>query len=187
MKSKLLLLVVGLQTAWVLGTVTVQERQLAEGQLVLLETRPVDPRDLLRGDYLILGYPIQDVPRAAFSSAATEVLPGRDVFVELQAAGEFHTVARASTDRFEPAPGNVLVVGKASYPPWRPPGPIQATNLPPVFVDYGLGRYYVHEGTGNPGGKLTVQAAVPKSGRPLIKQVFVDGVPYAEAMQRAGR
>jgi uncharacterized membrane-anchored protein len=51
-----------------------------------------------------------------------------------------------------------------------------------VRVEYGLERYYVREGTGNPRGKLTVQAAVPKSGRATIKQVFVDGKPYAEAM-----
>jgi hypothetical protein len=30
---------------------------------------------------------------------------------------------------------------------------------------------------------LTVQAAVSKSGRANIKEVFVDGKPYAEAMK----
>ena len=39
-------------------------------------------------------------------------------------------------------------------------------------------------GTGNPRGKLTVQAAVPASGKAIIKQVFVDGKPYAEAMKQ---
>ena len=40
------------------------------------------------------------------------------------------------------------------------------------------------EGTGNPTGKLTVQVAVPASGQGVIKQVVVDGVPYAKAMQK---
>ena len=58
MKLKILVLVLALQTAWILGTTFVQERVLAGGKVVLLETRPVDPRDLLRGDYVILNYRI---------------------------------------------------------------------------------------------------------------------------------
>jgi len=34
-----------------------------------------------------------------------------------------------------------------------------------------------------PAGRLTVQAVVPASGRATIKQVFVDGKPYAGAMK----
>jgi uncharacterized membrane-anchored protein len=50
-------------------------------------------------------------------------------------------------------------------------------------VEYGLERYYVKEGTGNPRGKLTVQVAVGAEGKPVIKQVFLDGKPYAEGMR----
>lgn len=54
MKRNLFILILALQSAWLLGTVFVQERALRAGVVILLETRPVDPRDLLRGDYLIL-------------------------------------------------------------------------------------------------------------------------------------
>ena len=54
-------------------------------------------------------------------------------------------------------------------------------------VTYGLERYYVAEGTGNPTGKLTVDVALPHSGQGVIKQVYVDGVPYAEAMRNQPR
>ena len=37
----------------------------------------------------------------------------------------------------------------------------------------------------NPRGKLTVQAVVPVSGWASIKQVFLDGRPYAGAMKAA--
>jgi hypothetical protein len=40
-----------------------------------------------------------------------------------------------------------------------------------------------NEGTGNPTGKLTAQVVVPASGRGRVKEVFVDGKPYAEAMK----
>ena len=62
MKLKLLLLVVGLQAAWMIGMVVRQETVLASGRTILLETVPVDPRDLLRGDYVLLRYKISDVP-----------------------------------------------------------------------------------------------------------------------------
>src|ERR1035441_2202352 len=74
MKLILLLLVLALQTAWILGTTFVQERALAGGKLVLLETRPVDPRDLLRGDYVTLNYKISDVALSLFSPALTNGL-----------------------------------------------------------------------------------------------------------------
>ena len=35
-------------------------------------------------------------------------------------------------------------------------------------------------------GKLTAQAVVSKSGRASLKEVFVDGKPYAEAMKAQG-
>ena len=62
MKLKLFILVLALQSAWVLYTVAVQELLLREGTSILLETERVDPRDLLRGDYLILNYKISSVP-----------------------------------------------------------------------------------------------------------------------------
>lgn len=177
MKLKLLALVLALQCAWLLATTFTQERALRVGQVILLETRPVDPRDLLRGDYVTLGYTISDVPLKLFSPARTNVpAAGTPIYVALApGTNQFYEVAQAATEKFTPAAGRVLVQGKSRY--WW-----NATNS--VRVEYGLERYYVREGTGNPRGKLTVQAVVPASGRATIKEVFLDGKPYAEAMQR---
>ena len=43
------------------------------------------------------------------------------------------------------------------------------------------------EAKGNPRGKITVQAVVPASGHASIKQVSLDGKPYAEAMKETAR
>ncbi len=176
MKLKLFILVLALQSAWVLYTVAVQERAWAIGKVITLETERVDPRDLLRGDYLILNYKISNVPTNLFSPRVTRDLPaGTKVYVALEAHGEFFTVANASTNRFEPSPSQVLLQARSAWQTWN------ATNA--VHVEYGLERYFVREGTGNPRGKLTVQAVVPASGRASIKQVFLDGKPYVEAMK----
>src|SRR5512142_3370735 len=98
MKLKLLILVLALQTAWILGTTFVQERALHSGALVLLETHPVDPRDLLRGDYVTLNYKISTVPLDLFSPAPANALsPGQTVYVGLEPRGQFHEVVLAST------------------------------------------------------------------------------------------
>lgn len=108
MKRNLLIVILALQSAWLLGTVFVQECALREGTVVLLETRPVDPRDLLRGDYVILNYNISTIATNLFSPALTNTLPyGQTVWVALASRGEFHEVVRASLVRFEPGEGEV--------------------------------------------------------------------------------
>ena len=71
MKLKLLILVLTLQSAWLLGTAIQQEGILHVGKLVLLETQPVDPRDPLRGDFVRLNYKISNIPRDKFSPSLT--------------------------------------------------------------------------------------------------------------------
>jgi uncharacterized membrane-anchored protein len=181
MKTKLVLLsiVLALQTAWVLGTVVAQERALFHGKVVLLETRPVDPRDLLRGDYVILNYAISSIPASAFAGERSKSIPaGETVYVLLEKKGEFHQAVRASATPLEPDSNQVMIKGVSRS--WFD----GARNQSRTIVEYGLERYYVTEGTGNPTGKLTVQVAVPASGQGVIKQVFVDGVPYAKAMKK---
>ena len=180
MKLKLFILVLALQSAWVLYTVAVQERAWSIGKVITLETERVDPRDLLRGDYLILNYKISDVPTNLFSPLVKRDLPaGTKVYVALEPRGDFFAVARASTNQFEPSGNQVLLKANSSWSGWG------GTNA--IHVDYGLERYFVREGTGNPRGKLTVAAVVPASGRASIKQGFLDGKPYAEAMKETAR
>lgn len=182
MKLKLLILVLALQTAWILGTVIQQENILRAGKVVLLETRPVDPRDLLRGDYVRLNYKISSVSRDRFAlPPERDLKAGTKIYVALKPSGTngFWEVSRAALKKFDPVENEVLLSGKCQWS-WQ-----SSTNS--VHVEYGIERYFVAEGTGNPSGKLTVQVAVAGSGRASIKEVFVDGKPYAEAMKDAGR
>ncbi len=177
MKRNIFVLVLALQSAWILGTAFVQERALATGTAILLETRPVDPRDLLRGDYVILNYKISDVATNLFSPPLTRTLKnGQTVYVTLAQRGECHEVVRASVERLDAGKDEVVLKGRSQW--WW-----NSAQQGTVHVAYGLEQYYVREGTGNPRGKLTVQAVVPASGQAQIKQVFVDGKPYAEAMK----
>jgi uncharacterized membrane-anchored protein len=179
MKLKLFILVLALQSGWILGTAVTQERTLRVGQIILLETQPGDPRDFLRGDYVRLNYKISDVPREKFFAPplTNDVSPGTRVFVAVAPAGTNPVcqVTRASTEPFSVAANEVRLCGKTAAS--------GRNNLGFIHVEYGIERYFVAEGTGNPRGKLTLQAAVTKSGHASIKEVFVDGKPYTEAMK----
>jgi hypothetical protein len=104
---------------------------------------------------------------------------GRTVWVAVSLRDGFHEVVRSSLERFEPGAGEVLLKAEANG--WS--GGRNASRE--VQVEYGLERYYVREGTGNPRGKITVEAVVPAAGSASIKQVLLDGKPYAEAMKAA--
>ena len=182
MKLKLLILVLALQSAWLLGTVAVQEHALATGRVILLETARIDPRDLLQGDYLILNYKISDVPANLFSPPVTKDLPhDMKIYVALApATNQFYVVVKASTNEFVPSADEILLKGRSTWPRWN-----ASTNS--IHIEYGLERFYVAEGTGNPTGKPTAQVVVPASGRGRVREVFVDGKPYAEVMKDAVR
>jgi uncharacterized membrane-anchored protein len=180
MKLKFFILVLALQTAWLLGMVASQEYALAHGKAILLETQPVDPRDLLSGDYLMLRYKISDVPTNLFSTAVKKDLPNdTKIFVALApGTNQFYVVTRASTNALAPlSDAEVVLAGKSTYAWWN------TTNS--IHVEYGIERYYVAEGTGNPHGKLTARAIVPASGHAKLQQVFLDGKPYEQAMKDA--
>jgi uncharacterized membrane-anchored protein len=178
-KLKLLILVLALQTAWLLGMVAVQEHALATGKVIMLETERVGPRDdPLQRDYLILNYKISNVPTNLFSPPVNKNLPhGTKIYVALApATNQFYAVVKASTNQFAPAADEILLKGQSAWLRRNAP-----TNS--VHVEYGLERFYVGEGTDNLAGKLTAQVIVPTSGRGHVREVFVDGKPYAQAMK----
>ena len=177
MKLKLLVLVLALQTAWLLATVANQEFALSHGKIILLETHLVGPYDMLRGDYLILNYKISDVPATLFvPPVKNDLVPGTKIFVALAlGTNQFYEITRVSTNEFTPAPDEVLMRGRSDYRLRN------ATNS--IHLTYGIENYFVPEGSGNPLGKLTVQAIVPASGRARIKNVFLNGKPFTQAMK----
>jgi uncharacterized membrane-anchored protein len=181
MKFKLFIAVLAAQCVWLLGICAVQERALHAGKTILLETAPVDPRDMLRGDYLILNYKISTVPRSSFTPAL-KLSPGAGTTVYVCVApsgpGGFYQVTRASTEELTPGGDEVLLRGKVAGNWWN--------GASDVRVEYGFERFYVAEGTGHPptGTKLTVQASVSSSARAIIRQLLADGKPYVDVVKK---
>ena len=158
---------------------------LRSGQEVRLETAPVDPRDLFRGDYVVLDYRIGTV--SVPSNVTTSFRREQRVFVTLRPdeSGKAKAVAIAAE---QPAvTGNDIVIA----------GFVTATSACPlndagvrdcklgtraVGVRYGLESYFVPEGEGRkieltPRARVEVVAAVAPSGQAAIKRLLIDGVP----------
>lgn len=174
MRKKLLLLTILLQPLFLIGLIATQEWGLRKGTLVTLETMPVDPRDLLRGDYVILNYKISNIPSPMFNDHDEErckKMSGEkvDVYVLLEPSGPYYEAVRASYQKLSPVDGQVLIKGTENY-----------CYFQTHEIDYGLERYYVPEGTGiiPRDKKITVQAAITNSGLATVKELFVDGKPF---------
>jgi uncharacterized membrane-anchored protein len=166
MRMKLAAAWVGIQLVFFVGWATVEEARLGEGvgASILVRVRPVDPRDLLRGQFMRLAYEFS-WPDSSF---VTSELPtaGATVWVVMRPDGEFHVPSEALTQRPERvASGEVVLRGRVA---------------PGRFL-FGIERYFVPEGTETPDWQdLTVRLRVGRDGRPRIEEVYLEGAPWPE-------
>jgi uncharacterized membrane-anchored protein len=146
---------------------------LRQGTEVKLQTRAVDPRDLLRGDYVTLNYDISSVP----VGEARDLPRQRTVFVKLapKADGFYEAVSAYR----EPVP----VTGSEILMRGRITGSCFGENCEKVRVNYGIEKYFVPQGEGREiesarnQGKVSIVAAVTPAGRTAIKRLLIDGKP----------
>ena len=105
----------------------------ATGTTVYLETAPVDPRALFRGDYVILGYGIgQNALPAAEAQEARE--SGRPIYVTVTTDRPGRLVA-LGTERPDPGPGEACLIGRS-----RGDGTVDFPQIAQYFVPEGEGR-----------------------------------------------
>lgn len=149
---------------------------LREGTEITLQTRPVDPRDFLRGDYVVLSYDISSVPSGELKGKLPK---DRAPIVYVKLAPKDDGYYRAISVHLDPVPVNgreVLIRGRVGN--WR-----WCSNCDSLFVNYGLEKFFVPEGEGRElekarnQSKLSVVAAVTPSGRAAIKRLLLDGKP----------
>lgn len=153
---------------------------LRHGQEIVTKVVPVDPRDLFRGDYVILSYGFsRQVP------VAKDTRHGDVVYVALrqeEANGSWQ--AKAVTSRYPEKieDGSIVLKGSVRNLHRRFN---KGSPSPKADIDYGIERYFVPEGTGLAIEKAvrekTVEAvlAVGRKGVVAIKQLRVDGQAVA--------
>ena len=175
------LLLCGLILAMVFQRATI----LRSGQEARLEVVPVDPRDLFRGDYVVLDYRIGTVDTPP--GAATEFRRGQKVFVTLRPDGNNKSQAVAISPEPPTVSGADIVisgvVASSSVCPLNEAGARDCKlGRRAVSVRYGLESYFVPQGEGKkieltPKARLEIVAAIAPSGQAAIKRLLIDGQP----------
>jgi len=162
MNKKKIFLLIGI--FWIViigGFMGFKEFTLRTGNEVLLKTVPVDPRDLFRGDYVILRYDINSV-----DSYADDIDVGDTVYVSLRVdkdkIGSFDTIGKEN-----PADG-IFVKGA-----------VINKYEDRLTVEYGVESYFVPEGKGGEieknRGRIYTRVSIDKFGNAVIKGLVLDG------------
>lgn len=159
-------------------------RVLRDGVEVTLQTRPVDPRDFLRGDYVVLGYDITQLPTGSLRDQPSgERHPLVYVKLAPNPDGVYQAVSVHAAPVAVTSP-EVLIRGRATY--GATCGSKSNVFCENVTLRYNLESYFVPEGEGRKledlrnQRKLSVVAAVLPSGRAAIKRLLIDGKPVYE-------
>lgn len=175
-------LIIVLQTLLLAAMVGMRQYTLTSGTRVLLETRPIDPRSLFRGDYIRLNYSIASLP--------LEQLEGEDDFKRHDTV---FVLLRQGETYWEPhavyhqppalASGEVMLRGEVLFFQTRGwnPQTNQSEARPVIGVRYGIENYFLPEGEGRrlerpaPDETISVEVAVDSAGRAAISALKLNG------------
>lgn len=169
-----------LQSALLVLMVADRMQILRDGVEVTLQTQPVDPRDLLRGDYVVLRYDISQLPAGNLKGKVADSRHP-DVFVKLAPnADGIHQAVSVHAEPVAVTAPEVLIRGRvANY--GGSCGDDRRRFCDKLPIKYGLESYFVPEGEGRKledarnQQKLRIVAAVLPSGRAAIKRLLLDG------------
>ncbi|MDX3976088.1 GDYXXLXY domain-containing protein [Shinella sp.] len=169
-----------LQTAVLGYMVESRASILRSGEDIKLKTLPVDPRDLLRGDYVILSYPISTIPKDIVTGEIPKDSQQVRMAVRLKPGADgLWTASEASFGDLAPAEGSVVL----RTLPFEYYSSVDNVLPETLFVSYGIERYYVPEGEGKVledarnQEELEVEARVSKDGTPQIARLILKGEP----------
>jgi len=170
-----------IQVALIVVMVVDRVRVLRDGSEVKLQTRPVDPRDFLRGDYVVLNYDISSVSAAELKDQPTSSKHA-SVYVRLAPNAEgFHSAVSVHEEPVAVVAPDVLIRGRVAY--GANCGTEERVFCDRLQLNYGIERYFVPEGEGRQieqarrDGKVTIVASVTPAGRAAIKRLLVDDKP----------
>lgn len=148
---------------------------LQTGRPIRLETEPLDPWELFRGQYVSLRYTISELEEGEVPMSGAPYQRGEKVWVTLRQGAPFWT-AVAVSDRRPVADGNEVALQGTVQ--WWMDG-FDPSGKARVFIRYGVEQFFVPEGEG-PGledrrHRVDVEAVVDRFGRAAMKRIFLDG------------
>ena len=181
MTARILFIVV-VQTIALFIIIGMKQWTLSTGTEVLLETRPIDPRSLFRGDYVRLNYSINRLDSSQLDGD-NSFKKHDTLYVRLKQAGKYWKPVSLHHQQPSQNSNEVFIKGTVRYT--RKKGKSDAV----IDIKYGIENYFVPEGEGmalerpKPGEKVDIQVAVDQFGQSGIKLILVgDIVRYREKL-----
>lgn len=132
-----ILIIICLQAGWIGYQVYSNETLLQNGETIVLELQPVDPRSLLQGDYVELNYTVSQLEDTSIDDNGPITIVLRK---NTQGIHEYTGVYRFNgkwNTPYEKKPGDVLLKGK-----------VTSSWDNSAHVTYGIEHYFIPEGTG---------------------------------------
>lgn len=128
---------------------------LLTGEVITLQTKPVDPTDLFRGDYVALRYEAEDVPMQFVDEAVVSKLGNSwgeiEVYVLFEEKNGVHIpmeVTLEKPDKGTFLKGTVILFDKTD------------SGKEFVRIEYGLDKYYVKDNTGTEWEKASAKGKI---------------------------
>ncbi len=166
---------------------------LQSGREVLLQSVPVDPRDLLRGDYVILSYDFSRIDTRELPTHSPRPFGRNDrAFLRLKRAddGFWRAVSLNARKPQNLSPDEAVIAAWVHrvHAPWKkkrhpdepPEAPCQGV-CQIVYLRFGIEKYFVPEGAGKAlererdQRKLGIIAKLSPSGQAVIAGLQIDG------------
>lgn len=172
-----IIILAALQTIALGWMIIDRQIMLDSSHVVTLKVVPIDPRDLFRGDYVVLNYDISRLDLAKLAGTDT-VAPGDTVYVRLQRTSDTSTPTTLSRTHAQATDQEISLSAKVVSVDAPSEGREQFITL-----SYGIESYFVPQGTGLAieeaarKGTITIDAAVDSRGRAAIKAIRQNGQP----------
>jgi uncharacterized membrane-anchored protein len=180
----LLIIVAFVQSAALFKMVYDRDRLLKAGREITMPVKPLDPRDLFRGDYVTLGYDIStlqksDIPSVHFS----DFRAGQTVYVTLSPKPDGGWSINGVLSKFpaQVAATDVVLKGRVNHV-WEAPNSSKGV----LNLRYGVETYFVPEGTGRAleskvrDHKIEAIIALGSDGAAALKGLVVDGERHVD-------
>ncbi len=168
-----------LQSVAIAKIVYDRDALLKSGREITIDVVPVDPRDIFRGDYVILGYGLDPIDGKLIAPDLQETIRSNDpVFVTIRpgatpATWQVVKVTAAYPDTIEAS--DAVLKGRVTWVN------AQQDENRKLSVRYGIENYFVPEGTGRDleqavrDGKVQAVVAVGGDGTAALKGLIVNG------------
>jgi uncharacterized membrane-anchored protein len=166
----ILIVTVALQIVLLVSMIVIRATPLLMGESILVRVQPVDPRDMFRGDFVILGYQFSRVPSTGIeglpsgNNSRQEEWAGRTIYVTLGPEPDGKHWRAENFSIYKPSGGKFLR------------GTIDRVGR----IEYGIESYFVQEGEGKKyedaigSRRLSAEIVVTGDGQAAVRRLVIE-------------